>query len=42
MYHLYTSPRPLTSYFKLLQVAIVLGAVEEEASLSFRALDKPI
>lgn len=36
------NPRPLTSYFKLLQVAIVLGAVEEETSLTFRALDEPI
>lgn len=39
---LYRSPRALTSYFKLLQVAIVLGAVEEETSLTFRALDEPI
>lgn len=35
-------PWPLTSYFKLLQVAIVLGAVEEETSLTFRTLDEPI
>lgn len=32
----------IISYFKLLQVAIVLGAVEEETSLTFRALDKPV
>lgn len=31
-----------TSYFELLQVTIVLGTVEEEASLAFGALDEPI
>ncbi len=35
-------PKPFTSYFKLLQVAIVLGTVEEETSLTFGALDEPI
>lgn len=39
---LHTSPRPLTSYFKLLQIAIVLRAVEEETILTFRALDEPV
>lgn len=32
----------IISYFKLLQVAIVLRAVEEETILTFRALDEPI
>lgn len=32
----------LTSYFKLLQVAIVLGAVEEETSLAFGTLDEAV
>lgn len=32
----------LTSYFKLLQVAIVLRTVEEKTSLPFRALDEPV
>lgn len=32
----------LTSYFKLLQVAIVLGAVEEKSSLTFRTLDEAV
>lgn len=35
-------PVLLTSYFKLLQVAIVLGTVEEETSLPFGALDEPV
>lgn len=34
--------RQLTSYLKILQVAIVLGAVEEEASLSLRTLDEAV
>lgn len=38
----FPSPRALTSYFKLLQVTIVLGAVEEETSLAFGALDEAI
>lgn len=33
---------PLTSYLKILQVAIVLRAVEEEASLPLRTLDEAV
>lgn len=33
---------PLTSDLELLQVAVVLGAVEEEASLPLRALDEAV
>lgn len=40
--YLWTDPRPLTSYFKLLQVAIVLGTVEKQPSLAFGALDEPV
>lgn len=32
----------LTSYLELLQVAVVLGAVKEEARLPLRALDEPV
>lgn len=34
--------KSLTPYFKLLQVTIVLGTVEEKASLTFRTLDESI
>ena len=34
--------RPLTSYLELLQVAVILGAVEEESGLALRALDEAV
>lgn len=34
--------RPLTSYLEILQVTIVLGAVEEEASLTLGTLDEAV
>lgn len=36
------SQSSVTSYFELLQVAVVLGAVEEEPGLPLRALDEAV
>lgn len=37
-----TGSRSFTSYFEILKIPIVLGTVEEEASLPFGTLDEPI